>query len=151
MALEAGMTVRGAGLRVLVVENEPLLRAFVEELVVRLGHGVAGCASSAQRAIEEAGRTCPDVVFMDIELDGPEDGIYAAREIRDRLGIPSLFMTGRTDLGTRKRALSAHPLAYLLKPVSSTQLAEALCRVSANRGFNGTAHAVARPRAEVRP
>jgi len=126
------MTLRGSVLRVLVVENEPLLRALVEELVLGLGHRIAGRASSAQCAIAEVERTRPDVVLMDIELNGAEDGIYAACKIRDQFGIPSVFMTGRTDLDTNERALLARPLAYLVKPVSLAHLTEALCRVSAN-------------------
>jgi two-component system, response regulator PdtaR len=123
------MTVRTGGLRVLVVENEALVRAHVERFLLDLGHSIAGSARSAQRAIAEAERTRPDLVLMDIGLDGPEDGIYAARQIRDRFGIPSIFMSGLPDLDTCDRAALAEPLAHLAKPVSLEQLDEALRHV----------------------
>jgi CheY-like chemotaxis protein len=67
---------------------------------------------------------------MDIELSGAEDGVYAARQIRNQFGIPSLFMTGCTDPDTYKRAVLAEPLAYLAKPVSLARLGDALSRVA---------------------
>lgn len=115
-------------LRVLVVENELLLRLVVEEMLVDLGHEIVGWAASAQGAIAEAERTRPDIVLMDIQLDGGGDGIEAAREIRNQLGTPSVFMTGCTDVETHKRALLTRPLAYLAKPLSFTDLEEALRR-----------------------
>ena len=122
------MTARQPRLRVLVVENEMLLRLAAEEIVLELGHNIVGRASSAQGAIAEAERTRPDVVLMDIQLDGEGDGVDAAREIRDRLGIASLFMTGRADPETHNRALSTRPLAYLGKPLTHADLDAALDR-----------------------
>ena len=81
------MTARQPRLRVLVVENEMLLRLAAEEIVLELGHDIVGSATSAAGAIAEAERTRPDVVLMDIQLDGEGDGVDAAREIRDRLGM----------------------------------------------------------------
>jgi CheY-like chemotaxis protein len=63
------MTVHRGGLRILVVEDEFLLRTLVEGFLLDLGHRIAGSAGSA-----EAGRTRPDIVLMDIELSGAEDG-----------------------------------------------------------------------------
>jgi two-component system, response regulator PdtaR len=129
------MTVGQGGLRVLVVENESLLRVQVEQFLLDLGHTIAGSARSAQRAIAEAERTRPDIVLMDIELDGPEDGIYAAHQIRSRFGILTLFMTGSTDPDTYKRALLAQPLAYLAKPISLARLREALSHLAPPAGL----------------
>jgi two-component system, response regulator PdtaR len=100
-----------------------------------LGHTIAGSARSAQRAFAEAERTRPDIVLMDIELEGPEDGIHAALQIRNRFGIPSLFMTGSTAPNTYKRALLAQPLAYLAKPVSLPRLGEALSHLAPPAGL----------------
>jgi two-component system, response regulator PdtaR len=129
------MTVSQGGLRVLVVEDDALLRAQVEQFLADLGHTIPGSAGSAQRAIAEAERTRPDVVLMDIELGGPEDGIYAAHQIRSRFGIPTVFMTGSTDPDTYKRALLAQPLAYLAKPILLARLREALSHVAPPAGL----------------
>ena len=123
------MTARQTRLRVLVVENEMLLRLVAEEMVLKLGHEIVGSATSAQGAITEAERTRPHIVLMDIQLDGDGDGIDAAHEIRDRLGIASIFMTGCADPETRKRACVTRPLDYLQKPLTLASLCAALDRV----------------------
>jgi CheY-like chemotaxis protein len=122
------MIARQPRLRVLVVENEMLLRLVAEEIVLELGHDIVGSATSARGAIAEAERTRPDVVLMDIQLDGEGDGIDAALEIRDRLGVASLFVTGCVDLETRKRASVTGPLDYLQKPLTLANLRAALDR-----------------------
>ena len=123
------MTARQTRLRVLVVENEMLLRLVAEEMVLKLGHEIVGSATSAQGAITEAERTRPHIVLMDIQLDGDGDGIDAAHEIRDRLGIASIFMTGCADPETRKRACVTRPLDYLQKPLTLASLRAALDRL----------------------
>ena len=120
------MAVGQARLRVLVVENEMLLKIVAEELLVELGHEPAASASTAEGAVAEAERTRPDVVLMDIQLDGTGDGIDAAHKIRDRLNIVSLFATGDANAETRKRALMTRPLGYLLKPLTLNKLKAAL-------------------------
>lgn len=139
------MTARRFRLRVLVVENEVLLRLLAEEMLLDLGHEIVAEASTAQRAIAEADRMRPDIVLMDIQLDGPGDGIDAAREIRNRFGIASLFMTGCADPDTRRRALLTRPLGYLAKPLSLTDLDEALHRL--DRQANAYLKADHRPQA----
>lgn len=115
-------TAAQAGLRILVVENEFWLRLDAEETLLELGHEVVGWASRACIAISEAERTRPDLILMDIQLDGTRDGIEAARVIRDMFGIPSLFVTGSADPALRKRAMKTEPLGYLQKPFTSAQL-----------------------------
>lgn len=130
-------------LRILVVENDILLQLAAKVMLVELDHAVVGCASSAQGAIAEAERTRPDVVLMDIELNGPGDGIDAASEIWSRLGVISLFMTGATDDSTRQRALAICPLGYLPKPVTLNDLRGALDRlprVAVERPVTQTVH-----------
>lgn len=122
------MIARPQRLRILIVENEFLLSLMAEDIVLDLGHEVVGYASSAATAVAQVERTRPDIVLMDVQLDGEGDGVDAAREIKDRLGIASLFMTGCADVETHRRALQIRPLGYLQKPLSPTDLASALAR-----------------------
>jgi CheY-like chemotaxis protein len=80
---------------------------------------------------------------MDIQLDGPRDGIEAARIIRDKFAIPSLFVTGSTDSALRNRAMMTKPLGYLKKPLVVAQLQWALSElamVSIGRTVGGQSH-----------
>jgi len=122
---------RKSKFRIVVVENEPMLRIVVEDLLSRLDHTIVGWASTASGAVREAESTKPDVILMDIELNGPVDGIEAAERIRRRLGIPSLFMTGSTDVETRRRAQTVGPVGFLHKPLIERELRASLERLAA--------------------
>jgi len=109
-------------LRVLIVEDEFFISLHTEQLLQVLGHVVVGIAVSAEQAIHFAEQERPDVVLMDIRLNGSRDGIEAADEIRKRLGIGSIFVTANTDPHTRQRALASEPLGFLEKPLTEQRL-----------------------------
>ena len=109
-------------LRVLIVEDEFFISLHTKQLLEELGHVVVGIAVSADQAIHFAERERPDVVLMDIRLNGSRDGIEAADEIRKRLGISSIFVTANTDPQTRQRALASQPLGFLEKPLTEQRL-----------------------------
>jgi two-component system, response regulator PdtaR len=115
-----------AKLRILIVENTILVRLAVEEMLANLGHDRVGWAATVPRAIAEAERLRPDLVLMDIQLDDNGDGIEAARAIRERFNIPSLFMTGGIDHEKWQRAMATEPVGYLQKPFLQSGLAAAL-------------------------
>lgn len=110
------------GKRLLIVEDDDLTAELNRRLVSRLGFEVCGVAASAGEAVRLAHLERPDLVLMDIGLAGPGDGIQAACEIRQRLGIPSLFLSGETGLDIRRRAAQARPLGFLAKPLLLTEL-----------------------------
>jgi two-component system, response regulator PdtaR len=116
-------------LRVLIVEDEFFISLHTEELLQVLGHVVVGIAVSADQAIHFAEQKRPDVVLMDIRLNGARDGIEAADEIRKRLGIGSIFVTANTDPQTRQRALASQPLGFLEKPLTEQRLKFGLSKV----------------------
>ena len=109
-------------LRVLIVEDEFFISLHTKQLLQVLGHVVVGIAVSADQAIHFAEQERPDVVLMDIRLNGSRDGIEAADEIRKRLGIGSIFVTANTDPQTHQRALASRPLGFLEKPLTEHRL-----------------------------
>src|SRR5436190_22810872 len=109
-------------LRVLIVEDEFFISLHTKQLLQVLGHVVVGIVVSADQAIHVAEQERPDVVLMDIRLNGSRDGIEAADEIRKRLGIGSIFLTANTDPQTRQRALASQPLGFLEKPLTEQRL-----------------------------
>lgn len=113
-------------LRIVIVENEFLLRLLAEDMVMSLGHEVVGWAHTADEAVQVANHSQPDLMLMDIQIDGDRDGIEAAKEIKSRFGIASLFVTGMSDRRTRERASALEPLGYLEKPLTIDGLDRAL-------------------------
>jgi CheY-like chemotaxis protein len=113
-------------IRILIVEDEAIPAMLLEEMVEDLGYTVCGKAVSGPGAIMAAEDYQPDLILMDIRLAQGTDGIEAAIEIRQRLGIPSLFMSAFSDKGTMTRAEAARPVGFVGKPYDETRLRIAL-------------------------
>jgi len=114
-------------MKILIVEDEALL-AMSYKMTLDMGNcEVVGIAATAQEAIDISREKRPDVVLMDIKLQGKLDGIEAAKEIIDSFSIPIIFLTGNADEKTRTRALSVKPIAYLEKPINCDLLYAELC------------------------
>ena len=111
---------------VLVVEDDPLLAEDLSESLTRMGYGVAARAASVDECMREAELHQPDLVLMDIGLQGDLDGIHAARLLRERLDIPVVFLSGHADDKTMSRARDAGALGYLLKPFRWSELKSAV-------------------------
>ena len=112
--------------RILIVEDEAIPAMLLEEMVEDLGFIVCGKAVSGPGAVMAAEDYRPDLILMDIRLAQGTDGIEAAVEIRQRMGIPSLFMSAFSDKGTMARAEAAQPVGFVGKPYDETRLRIAL-------------------------
>lgn len=112
--------------RVLVIEDEAVVAIDVCHRLRRLGYVVAGQADTGEEALRLAGELAPDLMLMDIMLAGQMDGIDAAAAIRDRYGVPVVFLTAHSDRATLRRAGAAGPYGYLIKPFEERELQSAL-------------------------
>ena len=108
--------------RVLVVEDERIVALDLAATLRRLGYTVEGPVGSGEEAIEAASRVRPDVVLMDIRLDGPMDGVTAASRIGAEMDAPIVFLTAHSDRETLERAQTAAPYSYLIKPFRQDDL-----------------------------
>lgn len=113
-------------LRLLIVENDRVTARDLEATLRRRGFVVAGIAYSAAQALDFLEGDKPDLVLLDIQLDGPEDGIQLARRFREEHGIPSIFVTGYSEETILDRARAAQPAAFLRKPFSDAEIAVCL-------------------------
>lgn len=80
-----------AGARILVVEDEWLVGQEISENLKDLGYDLAGLAPSGEGALKLAAENQPDLVIMDILLQGDMDGIQAAEQLRHAFNIPVSF------------------------------------------------------------
>lgn len=110
------------GLRVLIAEDDPLVAVTLSDQLAELGHTVIAVASDGQEAIEMVTREPPDLALLDIKMPNV-DGITAAEQIAAQVDIPMLMLTAYSDRPLVIRAAEAGALGYLLKPVSSEELA----------------------------
>ncbi|MFO0727639.1 MAG: response regulator [Myxococcota bacterium] len=112
--------------KVLIVEDERIIAKDIAQTLEGMGYQVAAIAASAEEAVAQAESGAPDVILMDIRIQGPRDGIVAAGVIRERLRIPVVFMTAHADDATLDRAKRTEPYGYLVKPVKSAELRSAI-------------------------
>jgi signal transduction histidine kinase len=109
--------------RILIVEDEALLVDELRELLQRFGYDVVGTAATGTAAIELAARYQPDLVLMDIRLDGPMDGIEAADGINAARPTPVVFLTAHSDDETFARASSeGTAYGFVVKPLCEREL-----------------------------
>jgi PAS domain S-box-containing protein len=107
---------------VLIVEDE---RAFARELQQSLngmGYDAFAVASSCDEAIARVSERCPDVVLMDIQIQGARDGIETAALLHRSFDVPVVYLTAHADERTIARAKITAPYGYLLKPVKPAEL-----------------------------
>ena len=107
---------------VLIVEDEGIVALDIQDRLVRLGYRVCSRAVSGQEAIEQAAAHKPDLILMDIRLQGAMDGIQAANTIRSFMSIPIIYLTAYADRETLQRAKITEPHGYLIKPFEEREL-----------------------------
>ncbi|BCS87523.1 hybrid sensor histidine kinase/response regulator [Pseudodesulfovibrio sediminis] len=112
--------------RILLVEDDGVARLDIQLALERVGYSVAGYATTGQGAIELADSLSPDIVLMDIQLEGDMDGVEAANEISRRFDIPIIFVTVAIDDESLHWAKVSGPFGYLVKPVDHNELKSAI-------------------------
>ena len=83
--------------RVLIVEDEPLIAEDIATALANNDFNVSGIAYSMEDALDELKRNLPDLVLLDINLNGGEEGIEIAHEINARYSLPFVFLTSYSD------------------------------------------------------
>lgn len=112
-------------LRIVIADNESIIRMDLKEILEEAGHSVVGEATDGLKAIDLARRYKPDLVIMDIKM--PEmDGIAAAKVISNEKIAPVLLLTAFSQKDIVEKAKDSGVLAYLVKPVKEVNLFPAM-------------------------
>lgn len=111
--------------RVLIAEDEALIRLDLAEMLREEGYEVIGEAGDGQEAVELAESLRPDLVIMDVKMPR-RDGIDAASEIASKRIAPIVILTAFSQRELVERARDAGAMAYLVKPFSITDLVPAI-------------------------
>ncbi|MEM7101713.1 MAG: response regulator transcription factor [Bacteroidota bacterium] len=104
------------GKKVLIVEDEPIISADLAAYVKRMGHQVIGRAFNSEKALDLIANQQPDLVLLDINIEGTRDGIEIAQVIRQNYHLPFIFITSYSDKDTLKKAKVTMPYGYIVKP-----------------------------------
>ena len=108
--------------RILIAEDEWVVAHELQHTLTASGYNVIGTVGSGEEAVTVGAESKPDLVIMDIVLGGKLDGISAAQRLQP-LGIPVVYLTSYSDRHLLDRAQHTEPLAYVIKPAKTGELA----------------------------
>ena len=108
--------------RILICEDEVLIAKDLTSRLKGMGYKVCAQATSGEQVLELVEQHQPDLVMMDIVLHGEMDGIDTAAVIKDKWGIPVVFLTAYTDIERLERAKLTYPFGYIVKPFQDRDL-----------------------------
>ena len=111
--------------RVVIAEDEALIRLDLKEMLVEEGYDVVGEAGDGETAVELAEQLRPDLVFLDVKMPRL-DGIAAAERIAGQRIAPVVMLTAFSQRELVERARDAGAMAYLIKPFTQTDLVPAI-------------------------
>lgn len=109
-------------LKLLIVEDDPIIAADLERAMKKMGYEVLDAVESGEEALEVVAQDPPDLVLMDIQLEGDLDGIDTAHMISKKQAIPIIYLTSNTDERTFNRAKLTQPHGFLSKPFRLTDI-----------------------------
>jgi len=117
--------------RVLIVEDQFLISEYLRIWVEAFGHDVCGVAKTAEQAINLAQAERPDIVLMDMRLEGDRDGVDTAREIAKTVETRFIYVTGSSEPSAINRINEDRPFCILIKPIDPAALQSAITAAAA--------------------
>ncbi|MGY6562007.1 MAG: LytR/AlgR family response regulator transcription factor [Luteibaculaceae bacterium] len=112
--------------RVVVIEDEAIVRKDITLCLARLGYQVVGTGDTADKAVELAMELKPDIFLMDIKIKGDKTGIDAALAIKKQINLPIIYLTAYADDATLEKAKQTEPYGYILKPFKEVDIKTAI-------------------------
>jgi CheY-like chemotaxis protein len=110
--------------KILIVEDELIPATNIARNLKKQGYIVLSLVKSGEAALEKITQEQPDLILMDIHLQGTISGIEAAQEILKRYQIPIIYLTAYSDQTTLYQAQQTNPAGYLIKPFKTQQIYE---------------------------
>lgn len=119
---------------ILIVEDESILALDLEDILTSLGYTVIGTAINACQAFDIVDQFKPNLILMDVRIQGEMDGIEVAAEIWNRYTLPIVFLTASVDEKTLERIKVSPAYGYVSKPFKTEELSVAIRSALSMRG-----------------
>jgi len=108
--------------KIIVAEDERIVALHLKQQLLKLGYEVVAVVASGANALEKITELRPQVILMDIHIEGAIDGIETASKIPAEFEIPVIYVTAYSEEATLERARATKPYGYLIKPFSEREL-----------------------------
>lgn len=109
-------------INILVVEDEPFIGLSIRKRLEKLGYHVIMVVASGDEAYQVSSERVPDLILMDIHLEGTLDGIQTARTLWENFSVPIVFVTGNADPSIREKVLDSWCYGFVAKPFHGMEL-----------------------------
>ena len=130
-------------LRVVIADDEAVIRMGLKQMVESLGHQVVATATNGEEALETTKRLKPDVLLLDIRMP-KKDGLAVAEALATDMPVPTVMLTAYSERSLIERAANASVMGYLVKPIHENKLGPmielAVARFEAMRNTAREAH-----------
>jgi len=103
-------------MNILIVEDEAIVALELKRVVLKMGYGVSDTVGSYDEALASIAQQQPNLILLDINLHGHQDGIKLAQAIAKKALIPIIYLSAFCDDNTLQRAIQTNPMGYLVKP-----------------------------------
>jgi len=108
--------------KILVVEDDHILALVETKFIQKMGFTVVACVTNGPDAIEAAKEHNPDVIVMDVRIDGEMDGVQTMMEIQKFSDAPVIYSTGNSESAIHQRARDTNMKGFFVKPVNYNDL-----------------------------
>lgn len=112
--------------KIIIAEDEKIVAKDIENKLKKSGYDVIGVVSTGKDLLDKVSESPPDLVLMDIKLDGDMDGIETAQKLKDGYGLPVVYLTAYADKITLNRINDTKPGGYVLKPFKLSDLRQSI-------------------------
>ncbi len=115
-------------LKILIVEDDVLISEHLKMILEDLGHSVSNVCYSFKDAVNSLNTDIPDFAFLDIRMNGIDEGIEVAKEL-NKIKVPFVFLTSFSDKQTLMDAIIQNPIGYILKPFSKDDITKIITKI----------------------
>lgn len=128
--------------KILIVEDEPIISADLSNYMRKMGLQVVGRAFNSEKALDLIAIHRPDLILLDVNIEGTKDGIEIGQIIHDKYKIPFIYITSYSDSETLGRAKLTMPHGYIVKPfnerdiITTVEIAMFRAENNKNKGFS---------------
>ncbi len=105
-----------------IIEDEPLIAETIKTALEKVGYTIVGMTDNGKEALFDIEELQPDLILVDITLDGKMDGIEMVEYLRKKSEVPFIFLTSHSDEQTLERVKQTDPAGFIVKPFNEKTL-----------------------------
>lgn len=109
-------------IKIYIIEDEPLIAETIKTALEKVGYTIVGMTDNGKEALFDIEELEPDLILVDITLEGKMDGIEMVEHLRKKSEVPFIFLTSHSDDNTLERVKQTDPAGFIVKPFNEKTL-----------------------------